>query len=304
MALPGSPSRAPPHERPPHHRLWRDGLTPGGARRFDVQGVAVAVVRIDDEVYVIGDRCTHEGVAPEGEMDKVERLLECWKPQSVLTGDRRAAPAPLKATPVYPVDVRSGDVVLTCRQRTVVARSRPTGRARRSDRLDRLAARHRRCRDPSRQRSRWSPTPATFARKDPHRNEHADGRADAARRPHRGQAHTVVRCPIPSARPRRVSSDHGVGDAPCANRQRPLHRPRRPVPTRCAPRGRRQLGDRARRRALRRTLDRRHVLHPVLPPARRGHDPGAGAGHPPPPIRTVGAPRTAIWTPPTRSSRW
>ena len=65
------------------HRITvcrRDGLTPGGARRFDVEGVAVAVVRIDDEVYAIGDRCTHKGVSlSEGEVDKVERLLECWK---------------------------------------------------------------------------------------------------------------------------------------------------------------------------------------------------------------------------------
>ena len=51
----------------------------------------------------------------EGEVDEVERLLECWKHGSqfsLVTGEPLQLPA-LKATPVYPVDVRSGDVVLT-----------------------------------------------------------------------------------------------------------------------------------------------------------------------------------------------
>ena len=57
----------------------RDELTPGGAGRFDVEGLAVAVVRIVDEVHVIGDRSTHEGVSlSEGQVDEDERLVECW----------------------------------------------------------------------------------------------------------------------------------------------------------------------------------------------------------------------------------
>lgn len=93
-----------------------DELTPGRARRFDVAGLAVAVVRIGDEVYAIGDRCTHEGVSlSEGEVDEDERLLECWKHGSqfsLVTGQPLQLPA-LKATPVYPVEVRFGDVLLT-----------------------------------------------------------------------------------------------------------------------------------------------------------------------------------------------
>lgn len=93
-----------------------DELIPGGARRFDIEGLAVAVVRIDDEVYAIGDRCTHEGVSlSEGEVVEVERLLECWRHGSqfsLVTGKPLQLPA-LKATPVYPVEVRSGDVLLT-----------------------------------------------------------------------------------------------------------------------------------------------------------------------------------------------
>ncbi|MFM9137987.1 MAG: Rieske 2Fe-2S domain-containing protein, partial [Actinomycetota bacterium] len=34
-------------------------LEHGKARKFDVGGRAVAVVRIDDIVYAIGDRCSH-----------------------------------------------------------------------------------------------------------------------------------------------------------------------------------------------------------------------------------------------------
>ena len=38
----------------------RDDLAAGEARRFDVDGLRVALVRIDDDFYVIGDRCSHE----------------------------------------------------------------------------------------------------------------------------------------------------------------------------------------------------------------------------------------------------
>ena len=62
MALPGSP-----HARRTSGRritvCRRDGLTPGGARGFDVEGVAVAVVRIDDEVYAIVHRSDPQRVA-------------------------------------------------------------------------------------------------------------------------------------------------------------------------------------------------------------------------------------------------
>ena len=76
----------------------------------------MAVVRIEDEVYAIGDRCTHEGVSlAEGGVDEVERLLECSKHGSqfsLVIGEPLQLPA-LKATPVSSVDVRCGDAVLT-----------------------------------------------------------------------------------------------------------------------------------------------------------------------------------------------
>ena len=40
-----------------------DELAPGSARRVIVDGVAVALVRIGDEVYAIGDVCSHANVS-------------------------------------------------------------------------------------------------------------------------------------------------------------------------------------------------------------------------------------------------
>ena len=44
-------------------------LAPGSATRFDVGGVPVAVVRIGDDVYAIGDTCSHADISlSEGEV--------------------------------------------------------------------------------------------------------------------------------------------------------------------------------------------------------------------------------------------
>jgi 3-phenylpropionate/trans-cinnamate dioxygenase ferredoxin subunit len=88
-------------------------LTPGGARRVDVDGRRLAVVRIDDDVYVIGDRCTHQDISlSEGEVHEDERTIECWKHGSEFsleTGEPSSLPA-TKPTPVYAVEIADGDV--------------------------------------------------------------------------------------------------------------------------------------------------------------------------------------------------
>jgi 3-phenylpropionate/trans-cinnamate dioxygenase ferredoxin component len=91
-------------------------IEPGTARRVDVGGVAVAVVRIDDEVYAIGDVCSHANVSlSEGEVWADERELECPKHGS--TFDLKAGePVTLPATqpvPVYAVEVADGVVTVT-----------------------------------------------------------------------------------------------------------------------------------------------------------------------------------------------
>lgn len=88
-------------------------LAPGSARRFDVGDRRLAVVRIDDDVYVVGDRCTHQDISlAEGDVLVEEREIECWKHGSAFsleTGAPSSLPA-TKPTPVYEVDVVDGDV--------------------------------------------------------------------------------------------------------------------------------------------------------------------------------------------------
>lgn len=90
-----------------------EDLVDGGARRFDVGGHRIAVVRIDDDVYAIGDRCTHQDISlSEGEVHVDECQLECWKHGStfsLLTGRPDTLPA-TKAVPVYKVRIDDGDV--------------------------------------------------------------------------------------------------------------------------------------------------------------------------------------------------
>ena len=67
-----------------------DELEPGTARRIDVDGVPVAVVRCGDDVYAIGDTCSHAQVSlSEGDVWCDEREIECPKHSStfdLLTG--------------------------------------------------------------------------------------------------------------------------------------------------------------------------------------------------------------------------
>lgn len=92
-----------------------DDIAPGTAHRVDLDGVAVALVRIDDDVYAIGDRCTHQDISlSEGEVDADAKTLECWKHGSafsLVTGEPTCLPA-TKPTPVYEAKVSDGDVYL------------------------------------------------------------------------------------------------------------------------------------------------------------------------------------------------
>ena len=90
-----------------------DDLIDGAARRFEVGDTALAVVRIGDEVYAIGDRCSHQDISlSEGEVDVDECTLECWKHGSTFdlrTGKPETLPA-TKPVPTYDVTVRDGVV--------------------------------------------------------------------------------------------------------------------------------------------------------------------------------------------------
>ena len=90
-----------------------DDVKPGEARRFEVGGHSIALVRIGDDFYAIGDRCSHADYSlAEGEVYPEEKTIECWKHGSTFsleTGEPQTLPA-TKPVPVYTVTVRDGDV--------------------------------------------------------------------------------------------------------------------------------------------------------------------------------------------------
>jgi len=90
-------------------------IAKGSVIAAEVDGTPIAVVHADDDqFYAIRDECSHASVAlSEGEIDGC--TLECW-----LHGSRfdlrTGAPSGLPATepvPVYPVEIRDGDIYVT-----------------------------------------------------------------------------------------------------------------------------------------------------------------------------------------------
>jgi 3-phenylpropionate/trans-cinnamate dioxygenase ferredoxin subunit len=97
-----------------HHVCDLDDIAAGSARRVDVGGRSIALIRIGDDVYALGDRCTHEDVSlSDGEV--VGRELECWKHGSTFsvdTGAPQCLPA-TEPTPTYDVNVVDGQVYVS-----------------------------------------------------------------------------------------------------------------------------------------------------------------------------------------------
>jgi 3-phenylpropionate/trans-cinnamate dioxygenase ferredoxin subunit len=87
----------------------------GQPRRFDVGGHRICLVRIGDDFYAIGDRCSHEDYSlSEGEVFEDEREIECWKHGSTFsltTGEPQSLPA-TKPVPVYTVVIEGDDVIV------------------------------------------------------------------------------------------------------------------------------------------------------------------------------------------------
>ena len=81
------------------------------ALRAVLDGVPVAVVRSDGEVYAIHDVCSHANVAlSEGEVE--DATIECWLHGSrfdLVTGRPTGLPA-ITPVPVYPVTIDGDDV--------------------------------------------------------------------------------------------------------------------------------------------------------------------------------------------------
>jgi 3-phenylpropionate/trans-cinnamate dioxygenase ferredoxin subunit len=90
-------------------------LVDGAASKVEVGGLPVCVVRLGDDVYAIGDVCSHAHVSlSEGEVWPDEREIECPKHSSTFDL-RTGAPTCLPATqpvPVYEVRVEGGTVTI------------------------------------------------------------------------------------------------------------------------------------------------------------------------------------------------
>jgi len=92
-----------------------DDIAKGTAMRVEAGRTVIALVRIDDDVYAIGDRCTHADISlSEGEVDCDDRTLECWKHGSTFSlvdGEPQTLPA-TKPVPTYAVRVEDGRILV------------------------------------------------------------------------------------------------------------------------------------------------------------------------------------------------
>ena len=92
-----------------------DEVAKGSAISVEVDGIEIAVVHADDDqFYAVRDECSHASIPlSEGEIDGC--TLECWLHGSrfdLRTGQPTGPPATVPV-PVYPVEVRDGDVYVT-----------------------------------------------------------------------------------------------------------------------------------------------------------------------------------------------
>ncbi len=88
-----------------------DDVEDGAAMRVTVDGVPVAIVRSEGEVFAIHDVCSHANVPlSEGEVE--DQTIECWLHGSrfdLVTGRPTGLPA-ITPVPVYPVKIDGDDV--------------------------------------------------------------------------------------------------------------------------------------------------------------------------------------------------
>ena len=93
-----------------------DELDDCSAKRFDAGRHRIALVRIGEDFYAIGDTCSHAEISlSEGDVLCDEFEIECWKHGSTFdlkTGAPQSLPA-TKPVPVYGVSVEGDEVWVT-----------------------------------------------------------------------------------------------------------------------------------------------------------------------------------------------
>jgi 3-phenylpropionate/trans-cinnamate dioxygenase ferredoxin subunit len=92
-----------------------EDIPKGTAISAEVEGTEIAVVHAEDgNFYAIRDECSHAAVPlSEGEIEGC--TLECWLHGSrfdLRTGEPTGLPA-TEPVPVYPVEIRDGDIYLS-----------------------------------------------------------------------------------------------------------------------------------------------------------------------------------------------
>jgi 3-phenylpropionate/trans-cinnamate dioxygenase ferredoxin component len=91
-------------------------IEPGTARKVTVEDLEIAIVRIDDDVYAIGDTCSHAEVSlSEGFVEPADCMIECARHGALFdltTGEPASLPA-VRPVPVYDVAVVDGQVQIT-----------------------------------------------------------------------------------------------------------------------------------------------------------------------------------------------
>ncbi len=90
-----------------------DDLQDGKAQRFEAAKTNIAVVRVGDDVFAIGDTCSHANYSlSEGEVFCEDRTIECWKHGSAFSlRDGLALNLPAtRPVPTYKVELEDGDV--------------------------------------------------------------------------------------------------------------------------------------------------------------------------------------------------
>ena len=97
-------------------RIRADKVESGSAVRLDGGPDGVCLVRIGDDFYAIGDRCSHADYSlAEGDIDVEDRSIECWKHGSAFSlvdGQPQSLPA-IQPVPVHQVHRDGDDVVVT-----------------------------------------------------------------------------------------------------------------------------------------------------------------------------------------------
>lgn len=91
-------------------------IEPGSARKVTIGDRDIALVRIDDDVYAIGDTCSHAEVSlSEGFVDTDDCVIECGRHGALFdlrTGEPESLPA-TRPVPVYEVTVVDGQIHLS-----------------------------------------------------------------------------------------------------------------------------------------------------------------------------------------------